>query len=306
MKTILASSFDLNQLLADGILIEKYLEGGSLMSRSKGEGMRVGRLGCLVLLVLTAGISRAQTPARSQNTEQTKAQPAAQRALELQPEEIIKKFSQRETEFYEAWMQYTYHQTAEVKVVSVNGIPKNEKMTTISDIVFKDNGAREVQIRRRAGDLRSVVYTMEDEEVINNLQPFALTEKELPEYNVKYVGKEKVDELDCYVFSVDPKILKGNKMYFEGKIWVDDRDLQIVRTVGKPVPQKKGNLFPDFETIRQMIDNKYWFPVWTHAESDLHFSKSETVHIEETITYADYKRFASKTTIQFEPVEPKN
>jgi hypothetical protein len=175
-------------------------------------------------------------------------------------------------------------------------------MTTISDIVFKDNGTREVDIRRRAGDLHSVVYTMEDEEVINNLQPFALTEKELPEYNVKYDGKEKVDELNCYVFSVAPKTLKGNKMYFEGKIWVDDTDLQIVRTVGKPVPQKKNNRFPDFETIRQMVDNKYWFPVWTHAESDLHFS-SDTVHIEETITYADYKRFASKTTIQFEPVE---
>jgi hypothetical protein len=264
--------------------------------------MRLIRLSFLMLLVLAAGISWAQTPVPSQNTEQSKVRPAAQRAGDLPPEEIIKKFSQRETEFYEAWMQYTYHQIAEVRVVSVNGIPKNEKMTTTSDIVFKDNGAREVQILRRAGDLHSVVYTMEDEEVINNLQPFALTEKELPEYNVKYEGKEKVDELNCYVFSVDPKVLKGNKIYFEGKIWVDDEDLQIVRTVGKPVPQKKNNRFPDFETIRQMIDNKYWFPVWTHAESDLHFS-SDTVHIAETITYTNYKRFASKTTIQFEPIE---
>ena len=260
------------------------------------------RVGYLVLALLAAGISWAPTPVQSQSAEQSKAQPAAQLAGDLPPEEIIKKFSQRETEFYEAWMQYTYHQVAEVRVVSVNGIPKNEKMTTISDIVFKDNGTREVDVRRRAGDLHSVVYTMEDEEVINNLQPFALTEKELPEYNVKYEGKEKVDELNCYVFSVTPKTLKGNKMYFEGKIWVDDMDLQIVRTVGKPVPQKKNNRFPDFETIRQMVDGKYWFPVWTHAESDLHFS-SDTVHIEETITYADYKRFTSKTTIQFEPVQ---
>jgi len=222
------------------------------------------------------------------------------------PEEIIRRFSAKETEFYEAWMQYTYHQTAEVRVVSVNGVPKREVMTTISDVVFKDDGSREVQIRRRAGDLHSVIYTMEDEEVIDNLQPFALTEKVLPEYNLNYQGKERVDELNCYVFSVTPKNLKnikGNKLYFEGKIWVDDRDLQIVRTVGKPVPQKKNNLFPDFETIRQMIDNKYWFPVWTHAESDLNFSASK-VRIEETITYEDYKKFTSKTSIQFEPAEP--
>ncbi len=214
------------------------------------------------------------------------------------PDEIIKAFSAKETEFYEAWMDYTYHQKADLRVLSVNGISKNEEMVTTSDIVFKDDGSRDIQITRRAGDLRSVVYTPEDEEVINNIQPFALTEKELPQYDLTYEGKEKVDELTCYVFSVKPKAMKSGKMYFEGKIWVDDGDLQIVRTVGKPVPQKKNNQFPDFETIRQMVDGKYWFPVWTHAESRLHFDR-DTVHIDETITYSDYKRFASNTKIQY-------
>ena len=221
------------------------------------------------------------------------------------PEEIIRRFSAKETEFYEAWMQYTYHQVAELRVVSKNGMPVQETMTTTSDIVFKDDGTREVQVKRRAGNIHSVVYTMNDEEVINNLQPFALTEKELPLYNLTYQGKEKVDELTCYVFSVSPKSTKGKRLFFEGKIWVDDQDLQVVRTVGKPVPQKKGGeQFPAFETIRQMIDKQYWFPVWTHADSQLHFDP-DTVHIKETITYSDYKRFASRTTIKFETTEPE-
>jgi hypothetical protein len=252
----------------------------------------------LLLLVILSGLVPAESANQAQSADKPQTQAETATAKEPTPEEIIRKFSAKETEFYEAWKQYTYHQVAEVKVNAVNGIPKNEKMTTISDIVFKDNGSREIQIRRRIGDLRSVVYTPQDDEVINNLQPFALTEKELPEYNLSYQGKENVDELTCYVFSVSPKNLKGKKFYFDGKIYVDDRDLQIVRTVGKPVPQKKDNLFPDFETIRQRIDNKYWFPVWTHSESNLHFS-TNTVHIEETITYEDYKRFASKATIQF-------
>jgi len=243
-------------------------------------------------LALAVGLVCGPLPA------QTQTQPETKPAQDLTPEQIIKAFSAKETEFYQAWMQYTYHQTASVQVVSVNGIPKDEKMTTISDIVFNDNGSREVQVRRRTSNLRSVTYTMEDEEVINNLQPFALTENELPQYDLKYVGKEKIDDLNCYVFSVTPKSLKTKKMYFQGKIWVDDRDQQIVRTVGKPVPQKKDNLFPDFETIRQIIDGQYWFPVWTHAESKLHFSQ-DTIHIDETINYSDYKKFASKTTIQF-------
>jgi hypothetical protein len=246
------------------------------------------------------GLLWSQSQAKTEANAAPGTQNVAVTAKDLPPEEIIRRFAAKETEFYEAWMQYAYHQIAEVRVLSVNGLPKHETMTTISDVVFNDDGSRDILIRRRAGGLQSVVYTMEDEEVINNLQPFALTEKELPEYDLSYLGKEKVDELECYVFSVTPKSLKGKKLLFQGKIWVDDRDLQIVRTIGKPVPQKKNNRFPEFETIRQMIDNKYWFPVWTHADSNLEF-ESDEVHFEETVTYSDYKRFGSKAKIIFVP-----
>ena len=129
-----------------------------------------------------------------------------------------------------------------------------------------------------------------------------MTAAELPLYNLKFEGKEKADELDCYVFSVTPKSTKGGRMYFKGKIWVDDQDLQIVKTVGKPVPETWRNKFPEFETIRQVIDGKYWFPVWTHADSKLRFADND-VRIEETITYGKYRRFGSKATIQFETPE---
>lgn len=246
----------------------------------------------LILWVMSGAIGWAQVPDPGK-TPPPKREPT--------PAEIIQEFSAKETAAYEAWMQYTYHQVAEVRVNSVNGVPKKESMTTTSDIVFKDDGKREVQVKRRAGNLHSVVYTMNDEEVINDLQPFALTEKELPLYDLQLLGKEKADELTCYVFSVKPKSTKGKRLYFEGKIYVDDRDLQIVRTIGRPVPQKRGGeQFPEFETIRQMIDKEFWFPVWTHAESQLHFD-TDVIHIEETITYSDYKKFGAKTSIQYEP-----
>ena len=100
-----------------------------------------------------------------------------------------------------------------------------------------------------------------------------------------------------------PKSTKGGRLYFQGKIWVDDQDLQIVRTIGRPVPQKKDPQFPEFETIRQMVDNKYWFPVWTHADSVLHFD-ALSVRIEETINYDNYKKFGSKAKVLFGPVAP--
>jgi len=214
------------------------------------------------------------------------------------PEEIIKKFTDKETEFYKAWMDYTYVQNAYIRILSVDGRPANEWMELVSEVVFNDDGSREIKQIRNSGRLRAVRFTREDEEIINNLNPFALTAADLPLYDLKYEGKERVDELNCYVFSVKPKDIKRGRVYFEGKIWVDDIDFMAVRTRGKAVPQTRENQFPEFETLRGMVDGKYWFPVWTHADERLRFPDS-TVRIEETITYDDYKRFDTTTTIRY-------
>jgi len=249
----------------------------------------------ILAVALMSGYSQVQT--QSQSSSQAGSQTAARE--DLTPEQIIQKFAEKETEFYEAWMQYTYTQTATIRILSVDGAPQKETMTIVSEVVFNDDGTREVRSLRRSGRLRSVVFTEEDKEVIDNINPFALTTKDLPLYNLKYQGREKADELDCYVFSVKPKSMKKGRLYFEGKIWVDDQDLQVVKTVGKAVPQSRENQFPEFETIRQIIDDEYWFPVWTHADSKLRFP-GQVVRVEETVTYDDYKRFSSKATIRFE------
>ena len=259
--------------------------------------MRYLYLGLIAVLML-AGFSGAQVKPPSGGQTASKDDPI--------PEEIIRKFTDKEEEFYRAWMQYTYTQTAVIRVVSVDGAPQKERMTRVYEVVFNDDGSREVNLIRSTGRIRSVDYTDEDDEVIQNINPFALTKTELPLYKLKYEGKEKADELDCYVFSVSPKSTKGNRMYFKGKIWVDDQDLQVVKTVGSPVPQTRNMKFPEFETIRQVIDNKYWFPVWTHADSKLMFPSQE-VRIEETITYENYQRFGSDASIKFDTgVEEKD
>jgi hypothetical protein len=246
----------------------------------------------LMFLLLAAGGSVAQSKAGPQTGTRSAA------AEEPPPQQIIEKFASKEEEFYVAWMQYTYVQTANVRVLSVDGAPQKESMTLVYEVVFNDDGSRAVMLVRSSGGLRSVTLSQEDNEVFQNINPFALTKSELPLYNLKYEGKEKADELDCYVFSVAPKSTKGGRKYFQGKIWVDDKDLQVVKTVGTAVPQSRETQFPEFETIRQMIDSKYWFPVWTHADSKLKFPDKE-VRLEETITYGEYKRFGSKATIRF-------
>jgi hypothetical protein len=165
-------------------------------------------------------------------------------------------------------------------------------------VVFNDDGSRDIKRISNRGGLKAVRFTREDQEIINNLNPFALTTADLPLYDLKYEGKERAGELNCYAFSVKPKNIKRGRLYFEGKIWVDDFDFMVVQTRGKAVPQTDNNLFPEFETLRQVIDGKYWFPVWTHADERLRFPDM-TARIEQTITYDDYRKFDTTTTIRY-------
>jgi hypothetical protein len=136
-----------------------------------------------------------------------------------------------------------------------------------------------------------------------------LTSEDIVQYDVKYVGRQKVDEVDCYVFDVSPKTIVKGKRYLLGRIWVDVTDLQIVVTNGRMVPDdtRKNNedLHPPFMTWRQQVDGHYWFPVYTKGEGILHFSggngyMGEDVHIRDTVKYSDYKRFGSTTKIIYE------
>jgi hypothetical protein len=227
---------------------------------------------------------------------------AAAPAADMTPEQIIRKFAEKETEAYEAWMRYAYTQMAEIRVLSVDGMPQRETMNILSEVIFKDDGTREVRTVRRSGRLASVIFTREVQEVLDNINPFALTVKEIPLYDIAYEGRERVDELECFVFSVKPKKMQKGRMYFEGKVWVDDVDFQVVRTIGKPVPQTRNQRFPEFETLRQVIDGQYWFPVWTHADSTLRFPDS-SVRMEQIITYENYRKFESDAIIRYEHPE---
>ena len=106
-----------------------------------------------------------------------------------------------------------------------------------------------------------------------------------------------MDEIPCYQFAVKPKKMEKGKRYFEGEIWVDDRDLQIVKTFGKGVGLlKKGadNQYPRFETYREQIDGKYWFPTYTRADDSLHF-KDMDQRLRMTVKYEDYKQFKAES-----------
>ncbi len=231
----------------------------------------------------------------------------------VNPQEIIQKFAAKELEFSEARNNYTYRQSVKLEELDASGNPTGGKWEMVEDVIFSPEGKRmEKVIYAPVVSLRQIQLMPEDEQDLRNVQPFVLTTPEIPEYNINYLGREKIDEIGCYTFSVKPKKLTPGKRYFEGQIWVDDRDFQIVKTYGKGVGElkrgsSKNQEFPKFETYREQIDGKYWFPTYTHADDVLHFKNGDNVHIRMTVKYQDYKKYEGKSTIHYGEVveDPK-
>jgi len=232
-------------------------------------------------------------------------EPAAQKpGPQLPPEEIIRQFTKKESELLEIWKEYSYMQESKIQTLGPADTITGEYYQ-VSEFVFNDAGLRlERIIKAPPSTLYEVSLTAEDKNAFINLQPFALTAEEAPNYFVSYVGKEKIDELNTYVFDVIPKVMSNQReldrlrkqkiegKYFQGKIWVDDQDLQIVKTAGKIVPEFDQR-FVKFETYRENIDERFWFPTYTFGSERLFFPKGGSAHIRMIIKYKNYRRFSS-------------
>ncbi len=224
-------------------------------------------------------------------------------------EEIIKKFAAKESEFQDALNHYTYRRTARVQTIDDDNKVDGE-WYEVDDVIFDPSGHRtEKVVFAPESSLQRVMMSPSDLQDIQHGYPFVLTTEQVNDYNIKYVGRQKVDEVDCYVFDVGPKQIVKGKRYLLGRIWVDATDLQIVVTDGRMVPDDtrrgKEDLHPPFMTWRQQVDGHYWFPVYTKGEGVLHFSggngyMAEDVHIRDIVKYADYKRFGSTSKIIYE------
>jgi hypothetical protein len=219
-------------------------------------------------------------------------------------EEVIKKFGERESAFSKARENYTYRQSVKVDTITEDTNRVDGEYQQVTDITFNNDGKREEHVVfAPQNTLQRVMMSPVDFDEIEHRLPFILTTEDQPKYKFDYLGRQHVDELDTYVFAVAPKTFEKGKHYFQGKVWVDQRDYQIVLINGQTVPQdtRKGHedLQPPFTTYYEQVDGKYWFPTYTKAEGVLHFSYDEggDVHMRNIVKFSDYKQFHATSRI---------
>jgi len=214
--------------------------------------------------------------------------------------QIITEFTARESVFNKALDNYTWTRSVRVQTIDDDGKPDGQYYQ-VTDIGYDSDGHRtERVIDAPETTLTRVMMSPADFSDIEERLPFVLTTEDAPQYDITYVGKQKIDEIDTWVFDVKPKVIEKKHRYFQGRIWVDQREHQIVVTNGKNVPDdlRAGHedLSIPFVTYRQMVDGKYWFPVYTHGDGSLHFAAghgylSQDVHMRETVKYTNYHEF---------------
>jgi TonB family protein len=203
---------------------------------------------------------------------------------------IIKAFTTKEAQFRRALNSYSFKRDALMQKIGMGGQVTGE-YHRVSQFTFDDQGNRYEKISFFPMSTLPEVTT-EDVEDLGGVDPFALEPANIGKYNIRYAGKEKIDELNLFIFDVEPKVMPDPKKVkdrlFKGRIWVDDQDLQIVKTKGKGVPETKNNKYPTVETYREHIDGKYWFPTYSYADEELLFDNGEPLHIRMKVRYMDF------------------
>jgi len=255
-------------------------------------------------LLLTPAVLLADTNCDDGAGQLNPAQPQG-----MTMQEIIQKFAAREEIFRQARNNYIY--TQDITVQELDGNTVTGEFRLVQEITYDDKGGRVENVTfAPQNSLKQLILSREDYEDFRNKMAFIMTTSDLPDYNLLYVGQQRQDEIDTYVFDIAPKTIVKGQRYFQGRIWVDNHDLQIVKSCGKTVPEiiantkKKRknvqeNLSPKFVTYREQIDGQYWFPTYIKADDTLHFRVAGDIHMREIIKLTNYKRFGSKTKIIF-------
>lgn len=233
-------------------------------------------IAALALVVLTALTVPAQTDGNGLD--------------QAQIDRIVRSFTAKEAEFRNALNSYAFKRDALIQSIGMGGQVVGE-YHRISQFTFDDRGNRYEKINFFPMSTLPEI-TKEDIEDLGGIKPFALEPSKVEKYNFRYVGKEKIDELNLYIFDVTPKVMPSPKRLedrlFSGRVWVDDQDLQIVKTRGKGVPETKNNKFPTVETYREQIDGRYWFPTYSYADEELIFENGGSIHVRMKVRYTDF------------------
>jgi hypothetical protein len=215
-------------------------------------------------------------------------------------EYLVRQVAARESAALAARRAYTYQQDVTVQTLQDMSRGKpivDGEYRQVMEVGFDEHGRRTERVTfAPQTSLRRLTMTPADFEDMRNFAIFSLTREELPRYSVRYLGGQHVDELDTYVFEVAPRQIDKDQRYFQGKIWVEQKDLDVVKTCGRSVPdmiidkkRKTQDKHPSFATYREQMPDGFWFPVYSRSDEYMDFGRTG-IHVREIIKLSNYQK----------------
>lgn len=269
----------------------------------------------LAVVLLAGSVARAQVSRDSMPLDSGFG-PLDPTAPSIPVAQIVHEFTAKESLFAQALNDYTWTRSVRVEVLDSEGQPTGQVYQQVVDIYYNPQGQRKERVvYAPESTIRDVMMSESDFSDIEQRLFFVLTKEAASQYDITYLGKQRIDQIDTWVFAVKPKIIEKGHRYFQGRIWVDQRHHQIVVTDGKNVPDdlRPGHqdLTLPFITWRQLVDNQYWFPVYTHGSATLNFEASngalsQSVNMDERVEYTNYHRFRTSVRVLYNGKEIQN
>lgn len=202
--------------------------------------------------------------------------PSASRALQKEsPAEVLSAAAARGDRLQLALRDYTYFAELTIQTVS-QADTITGKYYRVSQISFGRDGNRRERVLENSSTLPKGIYIgTETADNLTRIYHFTITSEALKQYEMNYVGRERIDELNTFVFDVKPRLKlpkpdkldksdKSYERYLKGRVWIDDEDHCVVKVAGEVVPVQTGHQATSFETYFQNYGSS-WFPAYTSA-----------------------------------------
>ena len=227
----------------------------------------------------------------------TSSPPETQAPQDRSPSEILSAVARRGEALLSALGNYSYFSELTIETVSQSDTITG-KYYRFSQISFDREGRRQEKVVEHTSTLPADVPI--GATTANNLTrvyQFIVTSETFSRYELNYVGRERIDELDTFVFDVNPKIKlpdpdKSDDRYLKGRVWIDQQDLCVVKVAGQALPAPSSHRTPKFETYFRNHD-EYWFPAYASADDSIKIGRYVT-RIMVNVRFTGYKKVSAK------------
>jgi hypothetical protein len=210
----------------------------------------------------------------------------------LPPDEIIRRFAAKEDEMVRAIRGYTFQKDLRIQEIGPDSKNTGQLEIVTQLRIAPDGKMYEKPVSRQPSTLHYLDLQRGDSDLLAPTPFFPLTTAMLPKYEITYGGKQPLDELTAYFFTIKPRAVERANAYFSGVVWVDVQDLVIVKTMGKWVTEigdvTASDLpFTVFETYRQQVGKNLWFPAYARSDENIQ-SGNMSVPIRVIVKWSDF------------------